>query len=102
MRDGILLLQIIQIVVEGFPEAEPAEEGDGGDEVADGQTAVEGAVVRLDQVKSMVIGMTAPRLKFGTVVATVARMLVPKCSAATVTKMRPVADRKADAGKRGL
>ena len=34
-----------------------------------------------------VTGTTEPRTKFGTVVATVARMLVPNCSAPIVTKV---------------
>ena len=35
--------------------------------------------------KDQVIGTSEPRMKFGTVVATVARMFVPNCSAAMVT-----------------
>lgn len=37
-------------------------------------------------LKLSVMGMTAPRTKLGTVVVTVARMSVPNCSAAMVTK----------------
>ena len=36
---------------------------------------------------AIVTGTVAPRTKFGTVVATVARIFVPNCSAAMVTKM---------------
>jgi triacylglycerol lipase len=44
-------------------------------------------VCGLRLLKTSVRGTVAPRTKFGTVVATVARMLVPNCSAATVMKM---------------
>ena len=42
----------------------------------------------------MVIGTVKPRTKFGTDVATVARRLVPNCSAATVTIMAQYAVQK--------
>lgn len=41
----------------------------------------------VSSVKRKVTGMSVPLAKFGTVVATVARMFVPNYSAAMVTKM---------------
>ena len=41
-------------------------------------------ILSFKSMKLDVIGTTEPRTKFGTVVATVARILVPNCSAAIV------------------